>query len=129
MWMVFAESILSYGSFVFAIERTTQQWKDRYGMIYNGSLKKAIGVAKTTEEKKLCFALRVLRWNQLVDLKYVNVATRLLRGRSHDLPTQLISIIKERVKEILDAYDLGSGWNFKMMREHILDRNALELLG
>ena len=62
LWTIFAESVLSYGNFIFAIERTTQQWKDKNAKIYNTNLKKALGVAKTKAEVKLCFALR-LRWN------------------------------------------------------------------
>ena len=63
-----------------------------------------------------------------MDLKYVNVATRLIKGRSHDLSAELVLIIKNRVEVILKRYDLLGGWNFKQMREHILDRNADEIL-
>ena len=61
MWTIFAESTLSYGSFLFAMQRTTQSWKDKYSALYNQSLKRSLGVAKTTSETKLCHALRVLR--------------------------------------------------------------------
>ena len=46
MWTIFAESTLSYGSFLFAMQRTTQSWKNKYSALYNQSLKRSLGVAK-----------------------------------------------------------------------------------
>ena len=48
LWIVFAESIFSYGSFIFALEGMTAEVTEAYARIYRKSLKYVLGVSQNT---------------------------------------------------------------------------------
>ena len=48
LWIVFAESIYSYGSFIFALESMTAEVTEAYARIYRKSLKYVLGVSQNT---------------------------------------------------------------------------------
>ena len=48
LWIVFAESIFSYGSFIFALESMTAEVTEAYARIYMKNLKYVMGVRQNT---------------------------------------------------------------------------------
>ena len=48
LWIVFAESIFSYGSFIFALESMIAEVTEAYARIYRKSLKYVLGVSQNT---------------------------------------------------------------------------------
>ena len=59
---VFAESVLGYGSFIFANPYIHQDMKKKFGTTYNNSIKTTLGLSKNTVERRLCLAARVMTW-------------------------------------------------------------------
>ena len=63
LWAVFTESLLGYGSFIFANPYIHQDMKKKkFGTFYNNSLKTTLGLSKNTMESRLCLAARVMTW-------------------------------------------------------------------
>jgi len=48
LWIVFAESMFSYGSFIFALESMTAEVAEAYARIYRKSLKYVLGLSLNT---------------------------------------------------------------------------------
>ena len=48
LWIVFKESIFTYGSFIFALEGKTAEVTEAYARIYRKSLKYVLGVNQNT---------------------------------------------------------------------------------
>ena len=62
LWVVPAESVLGYGSFIFANPYIHQDMKKKFGTTYNNSIKTTLGLSKNTVERRLCLAARVMTW-------------------------------------------------------------------
>ena len=61
LWMVFAESIISYGGFLFSFRDIPQDLRNRYFQIYWKSLIYTLNIAKRTPHDILCFTAGVMQ--------------------------------------------------------------------
>lgn len=48
LWVVFAESILAYGGFVFTLEGMTNDVRERFNKVYRKSLKYVLGLSQNS---------------------------------------------------------------------------------
>jgi hypothetical protein len=75
----------------------------------------------------MCHALTIVRAEQLADLKYVNVALRLLKNRDRSLNVDGRREIRGRLNEILTQYNITEDMKYGNMRDSIVKGNYREM--
>ena len=127
LWMVFAESIFSYGGFLFSFRDIPQDLRNRYFQIYWKSIRYSLNVVKKTPHDKLCFVAGVMQPEQLADVKFVNVALRLLINRGQGLNLSFKKEIEGKLNDFMRSNNLTNDLKYKEMRERMLNQNVGKL--
>jgi len=122
--MVFAESVLGYGSFLYGMDEVPKTTKEEFRRLYRKSLKYSLGLNKNSPSDVVAHIAGIITPEMMIDVRFLCVAGRLLQERGYMLDRKTRERLENKVNALKQGYGFIDIQNLTVrdMRRRLLER-------
>ena len=102
--MVFAESVLGYGSFLYGMDKVPETTKEEFKRLYRKSLKYSLGLNKNSPSDVVAHIAGIITPEMMIDMRFLSEAGRLLLERGFNLDRKTRERLENKVNSLKQGY-------------------------